>query len=164
MATVHELADVLGEEAAIYDLLVSAAKRKKDIVIRNDLPALDAVMQEENDAAGRLMRLERRRLSLSKSLGGILSIEENKITVMSIASKLSDNEEAERLRLLAKRLRAQITELQGINGDVVALIEGTLEYIEFSINAIRARTGLNIDKGRGALIRHEGKSLIDVKG
>ena len=161
MTIIDELTDVLTEEYDIYGHLIDAARRKKNCVIKNRLAELNAVSNDENAAASRLSKLDRRRASLARDMATVLNIKDPDLTLMTIADNLKDGSERERLSGLAALIRAKISELRALNNENRALIENALQYIEFSINVIRGAVGgcMSAD-GR---VETESQCLLDVR-
>ncbi len=135
---IYELLDVLKEESKLYDELVDLSKIKKDYVIKNDTDNLKELTSKENLMAGKIQRLERKRLSLIKDISYVLNEKESNITLASLANIISDKPESQELKNVAEHLKQTLSELKQLNEQNRVLIENALEYIDFSMNVIRS--------------------------
>jgi flagellar biosynthesis/type III secretory pathway chaperone len=158
---IEELTEVLSEETAVYDELIRAARRKRDAVIRNELSGLSAAAEDEDAAARRLNRLDRRRTSAAAAMADTLGLGGGDVTLAGISAAIPDEGARGGLNALAEGLRGRVIELRRLNADNRALIENALAYIEFSINVMRGAAASVSARGGG--IETESACLLDTR-
>ena len=60
----NELLEVLENEEAGYRELVEASTRKKEVIIKADIRALEEITAEEQEIAGKIKNIENKRISI----------------------------------------------------------------------------------------------------
>ena len=135
---VSELIKVITQEADYYDQLIKISTDKKIFIINNDINALKDITCTENTLAGKMQRLEKKRLSLIVDIANVLNEKEDNITLSYLADIITDPPQVEEMKDLTVRLKKSITALKELNEQNKVLIENALEYIDFSMNVIRS--------------------------
>jgi len=161
---ITELVNVLVEEADLYKELVNIAGQKKELIISNRVDELKATTSQENTTAGKIQRLEKKRLSLICDIANVLNEKEANITLTALANIISDQPEAESLNKVAARLKDSLTDLKELNDQNKVLIENALGYIDFSMNVMRSSLdGAPVVYSASGEEISSGHTLFDVK-
>ena len=135
---ITELLSLLADESSLYERLIGSALSKKEVIVKNDIASLKMINVEENSLIGKLQKLERRRSVLIRDIAQVLNEKESGITITYLASAVSDRNDAEALGGAAVKLDAQLSRLKEVNELNRALIENSIDYINFSVNVIRS--------------------------
>ena len=70
---IEELTQTLEEESAIYEDLIPLAERKTQVIVANDLQALQSITEQEQSAVDRIGALERKRQEVIVNIGIVLN-------------------------------------------------------------------------------------------
>lgn len=161
---INELLQVLIEEAGLYDDLVKISGDKKKSIIDNDIDLLKGITCQENIIAGKMQRLEKKRLSIITDIANVLNEKEANITLSSLANIIIEQPESEKMKKVALHLKESLSTLKELNEQNKILIENALEYIDFSINVIRSSIDASpaIYSANGEQLS-TGINLFDVK-
>mgnify|MGYP002234298516 FL=1 len=68
----NELLEVLENEEAGYRELVEASTRKKEVIIKADIRALEEITAEEQEIAGKIKNIENKRISIMEDIANVL--------------------------------------------------------------------------------------------
>lgn len=161
---INELLQVLIDEAGLYDDLIKISGDKKNSIIDNDIDLLKDITCQENTIAGKMQRLEKKRLSIITDIANVLNEKEANITLSSLANIIIEQPESEKMKKVALHLKESLSALKELNEQNKVLIENALEYIDFSINVIRSSidTSPAVYSANGEQLS-TGINLFDVK-
>lgn len=135
----EELIVVLEEELAVYQRLLPIAESKTKIIIDNDLEALQEITEQEQQFVGRIHALERRRDEVIIHIGTVLNRDPRTLNLSVLCTLLEKQpKERERLARLHDELRSVLERLKSRNEKNQALIQQSLELIEFNMNLIQS--------------------------
>ncbi len=67
----NELLEVLENEEAGYRELVEASTRKKEVIIKADIRALEEITAEEQEIAGKIKNIENKRISIMEDIANV---------------------------------------------------------------------------------------------
>lgn len=136
---IEELIDTLEEEHAIYEEMIPLAEKKTQIIVANDLKALQAITEREQDAVDRIGAMERKRQEVIRNMGMVLNRDPSTLNFKTLIQIMAGQEEVQqKLRELHDRLRRSVRRLSDINNRNKLLIQQSLEMIEFNMNFIRS--------------------------
>lgn len=131
-----ELIAVMEQEAICYENYLKTANNKKEVIIKGDVPGLQQITQEEEIVAGQLFRLEKKRQAVVNDICMVTNRDAKNFTVSALVRDLAARpEESERLKIVADRLSEALEACRQINDTNKMLIEQSLEFLEFTINA-----------------------------
>ncbi len=134
----EQLTETLTEQSEIYDRLAELSGEKRDVLVNNEIERLQQITSAENALVGRNQKLDRIRQTIFKDLASVLNRPVEDLTLTDIADITKDQSENKRLRDLAQRLRESVNTLKERNDQNKVLIEYSLDYIDFSMNVLRA--------------------------
>lgn len=136
---IEELIQVLEDETGCYEALVAMADNKKDVIISGDVPSLQDMVKHEQDLAGRILRSEKKRQELISDIALVTNQDERTLTVMRLVELLKGQEFiADKLQQAAMNLMDVVEEMKAANDLNQKLIEQSLEFVDFTMNAIQS--------------------------
>lgn len=131
---INGLINILGEQNELYTQLVELSKEKKDVLIKNDIDALQKINSSENAIVGRSQRLERSRISTLHDIASVLNQSPDTLTLSALADLIEGQPEYQDLITISDGLRTTIETLKEANDLNNTLIQNSLAYVEFSMN------------------------------
>jgi len=133
----ENLLDIMAQQAENYENLLGLSKEKKDVIVSNDIKDLQTITALENTLAGKHQRLEKKRAEVVKDIANVLGRKEADITFSALLEMLEGKPDHPRMEEIVERIRKIIPELKSSNDLNKQLIDNSLAYIEFTMNAIR---------------------------
>ena len=140
MASLMEnLIDVLNQECIEYEGLLELSQRKTPIIIKGDLEELQKITDEEQDYAGRITNLEKKRSVVYADIANVINKDVATLKLDYLIAML-ENRPAERdaLASVHDRLRSVVGGLQRVNEQNQELLTNALEMVEFEMNLLQA--------------------------
>ncbi len=135
----NELLEVLEREEAAYRELVSASTKKKDVIIKADIAALEEITGEEQEIAGKIKNIENRRISIMNDIANVLNRDTKELTVDAMMEVLKDQPaEQEQLANIRSRLKDTLTEMKEINEQNQTLVNQAMELVEFDMALLKS--------------------------
>jgi flagellar biosynthesis/type III secretory pathway chaperone len=136
---VEELIQLLEEETGCYTLLLEMADNKKDVIINGDLPGLQKLTKQEQELAGLLLRLEKKRSTLLDDICLVTNRKPEDMTVSKLIEMLQgQKDEQSRLTNAVEALTTVVIPLKEANQLNQQLIEQSLEFVDFTMNALQS--------------------------
>lgn len=135
---IDELIDVLDKEEKEYQDLILLSREKTPVIVKGDLDKLQKITEAEQYVVGKITKLEKKRVEVTKDIAIVLGQDEDSIKVTEIADLLQSQPEAQgRLLEVHDRLKATMQEITKINDMNKSLIKESLEFIEFNLNLVK---------------------------
>lgn len=135
----EELITTLEEEYEIYRDLLPIAEQKTKAIIHNDLDALQSITAKEQFVVDKVTALENKREGVIVNISIVVNKDPSTLNIKAIVDMLAKQpEEQQRLKKVHENLKDTIQKLVGINNHNRALIEQSLEMIEFNLNFIQS--------------------------
>lgn len=128
----NKILDILEQQSALYHELAQIGKQKQQIIIDNDLDALEEITKKEQGFVKTIMSLENHRvqsldaLCVEKKLGRIETVNE----LMSNLNEL----ERRQFNMSRDKLISSISDLNEVNELNARLLEQSIDYVNLSIN------------------------------
>ncbi|MCR5677544.1 MAG: flagellar protein FlgN [Agathobacter sp.] len=136
---VEELVEVLHNEKEIYGELIECGTEKKDILIRGDIPALEALTEKEQALSDRLLSESNRQIALLGDIANVLGKGSEQMTVTKLIVALaSQPQAAQQLTDARDQLLEAANEMQRINVQNEALLNQAIELTEFDITLFKS--------------------------
>lgn len=136
---IEELITVLKAEEEVYKNLLPVVEQKTQIIIRNDLTALQKITEQEQLAIERVTSLEHKRDEVIVNMGVVLSRNPRTLTLKKLIELLDRQpKEQKELAVLHDSLTTILKKLSDANLRNQSLIEQSLEMIEFNMNLIQS--------------------------
>ncbi len=161
---IEELITVLTKEEEIYRELLPVALEKTQIIIRNDLTALQQVTEKEQFVIDEITALEHKRDEVIMNMGVVLSRDPATLTLKKIIGLLEKQpKEQKQLAQLHDSLQSILKQLSDANLKNQSLIEQSLEMIEFNMNLIQS-TRMSPGSGNYTKKAYESDAVTGVTG
>lgn len=136
---IEELIDVLDKELDIYQQLIPICNEKTQIIIKNDLAALQEITDKEQYAVDQISSLEHKRETIMTNIKIVINQKSETLNLKTLIQMLEGQpKEQKALSILHDKLNSIIRQLKEINARNQTLIEQSLEMIEFNLNVIQS--------------------------
>ena len=164
----EDFMSVLEEENEGYQRLTELSRKKKQIIIDGDIPALEAITDQEQEIASRLKNLENKRNEVVGDMSIVLSKKPEELTVTNMIAFLNKQpKEQQQLRELKEKLHDTLGKMADINTQNETLLKHALEMAEFDLTLFKsmrqAPTTANYDKRANNTGNLLGNSGFDAK-
>ena len=127
--TIADLCALLEEQKGILQNMLELSKEERQIIIAGESDKLENVIRLEFRELNKLGAVEKKRMELHKEIAVELGLNEDQLTVSSIAGR-ADPDEQEAIRKLQSELMPLIEEHAALNLENRQLIEAHMEYSE----------------------------------
>ena len=135
----NELLEVLENEEAGYRELVEASTRKKEVIIKADIGALEEITAEEQEIAGKIKNIENKRISIMEDIANVLNRKPEDLTVDALLEILANQpKEQEQLAKIRLQLKDTLTEMKNINEQNQTLVNQAMELVEFDMALLKS--------------------------
>ncbi len=161
---IEELIEVLRKEEAVYKELLPIAEKKTQVIIKNDLTALQEITEQEQRTIETVTALEHKRDEVIVNMGVVLNRNPKTLTLKKLIGLLEKqpNEQME-LSKLHDSLTSLLKKLSDANLRNQSLIEQSLEMIEFNMNLIQS-TRMSPGSGSYTKNAYESDSVFGQTG
>lgn len=157
-----DLLEVFRKEGDIYQELLNIEKEKKQVIIDNDVKALEAITTKEQGFVKAIVNLESLRAEVIdgfcklKGISNINSLDDIKASVSAEEAALVDTEK--------QRLVSIVNELIEVNNLNTSLLEDSIDFINYTMNLLTSTEEDDITYDKGLADKKSGgKSLFDAK-
>ena len=149
------LKNVLEDEKRIYEALLELAGRKKDVLVKGDVAALEVITQEEMGRISKLKSLEKARQAAQNAL----NLEENSFEglLSSVGEKLRT--EFTQLRLQLSQVIQKLADMTEINRK---LIYSQLEYTSFCMEVLTRKVHMGETYGNSGHISEDNSARFTL--
>lgn len=135
---IQNLIFVMNEQVERHTELYGLSLEEKDAIVQNDVETLQKLVNLKNMVITQNNRLEKQRLSLVSDIAEVLGLADKDISFSELIEIMEGKPEQEELRVVGKRLKDIVEQLKGINDLNKSLLESSLEFVEYSLNALRS--------------------------
>lgn len=164
---IQDLIGSLQDQLICYEQLLDLSDEKTKVIIANQVDSLQAVTKREQELAGKLPRLERKREQICSDIALVLNQDPEGLTLQTIIELLKEApEEQSQLVKLKQDITDVIEQLKLSNEKNKKLIHQALDYIEFTMNAIQSGNQAASIPGyeqQGRTTQQQGRSFFDRK-
>lgn len=134
-----DLIQVLESENEEYRKLVRLSEEKKQVIIKAEVPALEKIVDMEQDVSSNIRNLDNRRRKVMDDMATVLNRPREGFTLTAIIGILeSQPQEQRRLQNVKEQLAATIDQVQKINGQNQILLKQALDMVEFDLTLFRS--------------------------
>ena len=142
---------ILEEENGGYQRLTELSQKKTQIIIDGDIPALEAITDQEQEITSRLKNLENKRNEVVNDMSIVLSKPAEDLTVTNMIAFLSKQpQEQQKLKDIKQKLRDTLNQMARLNEQNESLLQHAMEMTEFDLTLFKsmrqAPTTANYDK------------------
>lgn len=163
---IEELIGVLEAETGCYETLLNMADNKTDVIINGDVPSLQEITKKEQELAGHILRLEKRRKQNLEDICEVLNKKIDEMTVQKLI-ELLPGPEKEKLQQVNQRLVEILSVLKQKNDTHKMLIQESIDYIDFTMNAVQSMSSAPMSNSYAAkgnmAYEQQGKNFFDAK-
>lgn len=149
MSILKPLLSVVESMLREHEQLLALAKRKKDVLIKGDMQALNDMVKDETAFVHRIERLEAERLGAGRLIAIRLGIPVEQLTAEKVSALAETPEESDRMLQLTDGLRDVIAQLKQVNDLNKQLIEQSLQFVQNSIEVLTESPVVPTYGGRG---------------
>jgi len=135
---VTELVNIINKQLDIYNYLIGLSDEKREAIISNDVNDLKKLTELENKLIEQNLTQEKSRLSLIEDIALVLNHDPFDLTISKLLTLIEGTEGYDDLLIVSKEMRKSIELLKEANDKNRILIDNSLEFIDYSINAIRS--------------------------
>ena len=122
-----------------YEKLAKLSKEKKQVIIDANVPALEKIVDLEQDVASKIQNLDNKRQKVMHDMSVVLNKSDQNFTVDTVIEMLnSQPEEQQRLIDVKKQLKTTLDEVRRINEQNQTLLNQALELVEFDLTLFRS--------------------------
>ncbi len=163
----YEILDVLEQQKECYEGLLVLSNYKSRAIIEKDIEFLKEVTSKEEEFLGRVNLLDKKRERLFKDISQVTGLNYNEMTLSKIIDKMGpDLEISQDLLLIKKDLTKVIEQVKRRNEQNRVLLNESLEYVEFTLNAIQTTklSGIEVNYSKpGQQSETESKRTFDTR-
>lgn len=137
MATlIEDLTSTLEQQCQVYSKLLDIASKKKVAIIENNLENLQSIIEQENLIIGRNFKLEKKRNEIFNDISSVLNIKD--ISLSKLLESIKNQDGYDSLLKLKSDIESTLPKLKVLNDQNQQLIQMSMDYIDYSMNLIRA--------------------------
>lgn len=134
-----DLIQVLESEKEQYQRLAELSKEKKQVIVKADVPALEKIVDIEQNITNKIQNLDNRRKKVMHDMAVVLNKPEDGFTISTIIEMLdSQPEEQQQLKNVKNQLETALEEVRKINGQNQILLNQALDMVEFDLTLFRS--------------------------
>jgi len=135
----EDFMSILEEENGGYQRLTELSQKKTQIIIDGDIPALEAITDQEQEITSRLKNLENKRNEVVNDMSIVLSKPAEDLTVTNMIAFLNKQpQEQSKLIDLRDRLRETLEKMAEVNSQNETLLQHAMEMAEFDLTLFRS--------------------------
>ena len=135
----EELISTLSQEKDLYLALLPIAEEKTKAIVANNLEDLQKITDKEQETVDRVTALERKRAEVINNMGIVLGRKPEELTLTELIKVAEKQPKAQAdLRELKDALGKSVRRLADLNERNRALIQQSLEMIEFNMNLLQS--------------------------
>lgn len=161
----EELLDVLSEEEIAFKQLLGIVSRKTQIIVQNDIVALQQITDEEQDVMNHIGGLDKKRETVTRDIADVINKDVETLKLSMLADLLKNQpKERDRLNTLIDGLTTTVGQIRRINEQNSLLIRHSLEMVDFDMNLIKAMKQAPQTANYGRSAMNTGGTLGTVGG
>jgi len=135
----EELIVVLNEENEAYKKLLSLSLKKTSVIISADLEALASITDEEQVIVSSLSRIDKRREQSMTDIANVINKDVKTLKLGDLVDMLAGRPvEQKKLAQITDELSQTIAQMKRSNEQNKALIESSLEMVQFDLNVLNS--------------------------
>ncbi|MFT4144592.1 MAG: flagellar protein FlgN [Mobilitalea sp.] len=136
---IDELILILEQEYDVYQNLIPIANEKTQVIVKNDLAALQEITKKEQLSVDKISALEHKRDNVMINIKTVINRKSGEFTLKTLVGLMENQpKEQKALSILHDNLKKVIDTLVEVNNRNKSLIQQSLEMIEFNMNFIQS--------------------------
>lgn len=135
----EDLISILSQENKEYKTLLGLSSKKTPIIVKGELEALAAITDEEQCVVAKIAALEKKRQVAMRDVANVLNKDVKTLKLTSLVKMLDKRpEEQRKLSIERDNLRDVASNVNRVNAQNRALLENSLEMVEFEMNILQS--------------------------
>lgn len=136
---IENLVSILEQEYEIYQQLLPIAMEKTQVIVRNDINALQEITAKEQRLVDQINSMEHIRDEVMINIKTVLGKKAASLNLTSLIQLMDKQPKEQRaLSVIRDKLKETVRRLTEINDRNKSLIQQSLEMIEFNMNFIQS--------------------------
>lgn len=164
---IEDLITTLEVEKNCYENLLSIGEEKTETIIKGDITNLNVLTNREQEIAGIVIKADKKREEIIDDIALVTNKNADELTISNLADLLvKQEEEHTRLNDLKDEIKDIVGKLQSINDRNKILLQESLDYIDFTMNAIQSNspiTNSNYESQGYIYDTQDGRRFFDAK-
>lgn len=164
---VYDLLEILKHQQECYEGLVTLATYKTESVQNKNLELLSQIVEKEEEFIGRLNLLDKKREGMLKDIALVTGLKYEQLTLTKLMEKMGmELEISQDLLKVREEILELMEQLKAQNEMNKMILEESLDYVNFTINAIKSTkmTQIPVNYGRpGEEETLQTRSLFDKR-
>lgn len=166
---IENMIGILEEEELLHEQLVGLAKEKTEVIVRNDVDALQKLTAREQAIVEQIIPLEKKREECTRDISIVINKPISEITVKNLIDMMKGKPDIQnRLAKIHDNFNRILRDLKLLNERNNVLIQESLELIRFDMNLLTAmrQTPLTADYDKNAAnvgMHSTGRGFFDKK-
>ncbi|QUH28988.1 flagellar protein FlgN [Vallitalea guaymasensis] len=164
---IEDLITTLEEEKQCYNRLLTIGETKTEFIIKGDISSLNELTKEEQQMASRVLRIDKKREEIINDIAIVTNKNPDELTINNLAVLLAKQEkEHTQLSSLKEDIKDVVENLQIINDRNKILLKESLDYIDFTMNAIQSESSMtnsNYEAQGNIYNSQDGRRFFDAK-
>ena len=153
---IDNLIETLTKENEEYETLLNLSTEKTGVIVKSDIEALNAIVQEEQNVVERINSLEKKRTEITGDIGIVLNRNPKDLTLPKLIELLAGQpKECEALKRIHDTLSDTMDRMVRVNDSNKTLLNEALEMLQFEMNLIHSM------KQAPATANYSGNSYAD---
>ena len=140
---INDLMDKLRIMADSLEALSDFALKKKEAILQNDVDAVKDITARENSLVGKYQKAERAAGGIMEDVASVLNQNPGELTLGRLGEIIKEQSDYAEFMAVYERLKNSSAELKQRNDINNSLIESVLDYISYTVNAIRTTQGIS---------------------
>lgn len=134
MMSLQEVITAMEELSAIHDELIMLSEQKANVIIENNIPALQQLLVSERKLVQKLEQSEKRRTDATERFAAERDLSD--VTVTVILDNLDSEDEKQALEAAAVNLAEKLADLKYKEQASKALVEQSMQFVQYSLNLL----------------------------
>lgn len=164
---IEDLITSLGEEKKCYEALLDIGREKTKIIVNGEASELVELTNVEQELLSKVIGLDKKRLQIIEDIALVTNKDASELTISYLADLLvNQKEEHGDLVRLREEIREIVEGFKVINDRNKLLLQESLDYIDFTMNAISSINAISNAnyQSEGNIYDHaESKRFFDAK-
>lgn len=158
---IDELMNTLEKENEEYQELLQLSKEKTGIIIRNDVSALQKLIEKEQLIVDRIVPLEKKRVENTNDIATVINRPAESLTITRLM-ELMESQPAVKKRLseIHDKLHNTMTQMVRINDMNQGLLKEALELVNFDITLMNSMKQAPVTANYDRTAANTGEHLI----
>ncbi len=136
---IEDLVGILEQEYEVYQQLLPIAMEKTQVIVRNDINALQEITAKEQLLVDQINSMEHKRDEVMTNIKTVLGKKAANLNLTSLIQLMDKQpKEQKALSVIRDNLKETVQRLTEINDRNKSLIQQSLEMIEFNMNFIQS--------------------------